>query len=77
MTQDIKDGVLAVEMAKASRFYKTPNGIYPVCIPGVGTCICERCNNPIALTKGNACPGVPRSERWDVKDEEIEEGDSD
>lgn len=64
MPQEIIDGILNVHRFNTSGIFLDPNGKNPVCIPGVGTGICERCNNNIRVTKGSACPGVPRDERW-------------
>ena len=38
---------------------------YPVCVPAVGTQVCERCGGPVGV---GPCPAV-RSERWDIRHE--------
>lgn len=63
--QVIKDGAIRVESAKLTQIEKNPLGKYPVCIPGIGTRICERCGNPIKDVQKEACPAVPPEERWD------------
>lgn len=60
-------GILRVERANAAQRYSDPNGKYPVCIPGIGTGLCERCGNDWHQTFGNACPAVPPEQRWSVR----------
>jgi hypothetical protein len=59
-TELIRQGVLNVELDK--KMILDPNGNNPVCKPGLGTGVCERCGKPVSL--GKACSSVPLDQRW-------------
>lgn len=64
---EIVEGMARVEAANAEQRYVTPEGRFPRCKNALGTRICERCHQSIDITRGGACPAVPRDQRWDVR----------
>lgn len=67
MTNEIIKGLLRVGAANEAQRFMNPNGKNPGCKPGVGTGICEYCDNPIRETRGMACPSVLPEHRWSVR----------
>lgn len=68
LTMSVKQKVKNIEISKGNRIFQDPNGRNPVCVPGVGTGICEWCGNKV-IKITEPCAGVPPEERWSIRPE--------
>ena len=61
----IIQGIAKVHAANVEQFEKSEDGDFPRCIALLGTFLCERCGRDVRGMK-DACPFVPKSDRWKI-----------